>query len=428
MPGMPSTAGPGPTPPTGRGLVLRPFRALRFAPGRVELAAVTCPPYDVIERDGIAALESLEDHNVVRLILPRTAGAEDRYAHAARLLAQWQAEGVLGRDDEAALYVYEQRTDTWLQRGLIGALELRRPEERVILPHEDVMPGPVEDRLALMRATAANLEPILLVYEGGGPTADVVAAAADAPPLLEATTLDGVTHRIWALRDPAALAAVQADLAPRQAMIADGHHRYATYLRLQDEHVAAGDGPGPWDAGLALLVDATHHPLEVRAIHRVVANLPSDEAARRAAKAFRVQALAGPAEGLALLARPEGRHRFVLHGAAGTFCAEDPDPAQVHLALGQDRPALWRSLDAAVLHGLLIDALWDRDDATVGYHHDVQATLQAALDESGTAVLLRPPALSDVQALAARGERMPRKTTSFGPKPRTGLVLRTLGD
>ena len=53
-------------------------------------------------------------------------------------------------------------------------MELRDPAERVVLPHEDVMPGPVADRLELMRATRANLEPILLVYEGGGGTAAVI--------------------------------------------------------------------------------------------------------------------------------------------------------------------------------------------------------------------------------------------------------------
>jgi uncharacterized protein (DUF1015 family) len=39
---------------------------------------------------------------------------------------------------------------------------------------------------------------------------------------------------------------------------------------------------------------------------------------------------------------------------------------------------------------------------------------------------MRPVTVGDVRTLAARGERMPRKSTSFGPKPRTGLVLRLL--
>ena len=62
-------------------------------------------------------------------------------------------------------------------------------------------------------------------------------------------------------------------LAPHQALIADGHHRYATYLQLRRRHRAVGDGPGPWDRGLALLIDQTRCPLQLGPIHRSVAEL-----------------------------------------------------------------------------------------------------------------------------------------------------------
>ena len=425
MPVMPDPAGPHPAGGPGQGLRLRRFAALRFAPDVVDLAAATSPPYDVIERSGVAELEAREPHNVVRLILPRGEGA-DRYSHAEELLQSWRSSGVLRRDEGTALYVYEQSRDGEVQRGLIGAVELRDPEDRVVLPHEDVMPWPVADRLALMRATAANLEPILLVYEGGGPASDVVERVAGRDPIAEARTEDGGVHRLWRVTDSADLAAIADDLAARQAMIADGHHRYAGYLRLQQDH--RDDGPGPWDAGLALLVDSTRHPLHVRAIHRVVLGLPADQAATAAAKAFAVSPARDADDALRRLAEPGGRHRMALHGRQGTWVVEDPDQAQVDAALDPARPGRWRRLDAAVLHGLLVEQLWHADDAAVAYHHDPGAAIDEAERTGGTAVLLRPVDLADVLALAAMGERMPRKSTSFGPKPRTGLVLRELLD
>jgi uncharacterized protein (DUF1015 family) len=39
-------------------------------------------------------------------------------------------------------------------------------------------------------------------------------------------------------------------------------------------------------------------------------------------------------------------------------------------------------------------------------------------------VLLNPTSVSAVGAVAAAGERMPRKSTLFTPKPATGLLLR----
>ena len=139
-------------------------------------------------------------------------------------------------------------------RGLLGAVQLRDPADGVILPHENTMAGPVADRLALMRATQANLEPIYLVYDGGGPASQVVADVEDAAVLATAVTPDGVAHRLWAITDPRTHEAVAGDLATRRALIADGHHRYATYRELQArEH--SEQGVGPWDRGLALLVD-----------------------------------------------------------------------------------------------------------------------------------------------------------------------------
>ena len=52
--------------------------------------------------------------------------------------------------------------------------------------------------------------------------------------------------------------------------------------------------------------------------------------------------------------------------------------------------------------------------------------VRMAADSGGTAVICNPMPLAAVMDIAAHGEKVPRKSTSFGPKPRTGLVLRTV--
>src|SRR5579875_2578568 len=151
-------------------LELAPLRGVRYVPGRVSaLAEVTSPPYDVIAPGGESQLMAADPHNVVRLILPRRSPghAGSPYREAAELLRQWLAEGILAADPAPALYVYEQAAGgEVVQRGLIGALRLSPPGDGVVLPHEEVAPGPVAGRLALMEATEANLEPIFLLYDG----------------------------------------------------------------------------------------------------------------------------------------------------------------------------------------------------------------------------------------------------------------------
>ncbi|MDI2131849.1 DUF1015 domain-containing protein [Yinghuangia seranimata] len=449
------------------GLDLAPFRGLRYDPAKVgDLALVTSPPYDVVEPGGIGLLEDADPHNIVRVVLPRAdaCGAEGPYAHAGVTLRTWLAEGVLRPDPVPALYVYEQTTATAHQRGLIGALALGGPDHTpatasegaapdpgadgtgvipaarnphpAVLPHEDVMPGPVADRTELMRATQANPEPILLAYSGDGPASDAVdRAAAAGPPLLDTRTPDGTEHRLWAITDPAQLAAIDADLRTRRALIADGHHRWAGYRRLRDDAYALGRGAGPWDRGLVLLVDTARYPLQVGAIHRVVPGLSVDAAL----DGLRTHGPAGSGAFLArrvddpwpsvlwTLERAEGP-AYLLTGDSAFHLLTDPDPDLLADAVPYDRPAAWRALDATVLHAALLDRVWRvPDDPThITYHHDAVAAIREAQRTHGTALLLRPVTEGIVRELAEQGVRMPRKSTSFGPKPATGLVLRSL--
>ena len=433
MRGMTSPADP--AVPTPSGLELAPFRALRYDESVAgPLGPLTSPPYDVIDADGVLRYEAMSPYNVVRLILPREPedGGMTRYDAAAALLASWRAEGVLRPDPEPALYAYEMREGDAVTRGLVGALALVDPEAGIVLPHENTMAGPVSDRLALTAATGGNTEPIYLVYDGGGVASAVVSDVGAQQPVATATSEDGIEHRLWAITDPEILAAVAADLHTRRAVIADGHHRYANFRQHQAAQHAAGLGPGPWDHGLAFLVDATAFGPQVHAIHRVVPSLPAAEAARRAEAAFAVQPIAGGVDdALDALARAgKAGAAFVLSGPDGRWLLTEPSAEQLARYLPGDASDAWRGLDVTVAHHLLIRAVWHLtdDEETVWYRHDVPAAEAAAAEHGGTALLLNPTPVEAVIAVAAAGERMPRKSTYFTPKPRTGLLLRAYAD
>jgi uncharacterized protein (DUF1015 family) len=373
-----------------------------------------------------------------------TAAARAAGEIAAARLRGWLTEGALAVDGAPALYVYEQRGADWVQRGLIGLVAVGT---EAVHPHEGVMAGPVAGRRELMKATRSNLEPILLVYNGradgggrggqaGQDTADqdtasrlVDQAAECHEPLASAVTDDGIAHRLWAVTDPAAQAAIAADLATRTALIADGHHRYAAYRQLQAEMRAAGAGAGPWDYGLAFLVDADAYPLRLGPIHRVLPRLDPADAARRAAGAFTVTDLPGDLDAaLGSLERAAGRGTaFLLAGGDGFRLLTDPDQDRLAAAMPLDTSQRWQALDASVMQELLLAQLWSIKDNVrdVLISHDAAEAARTAADTGGTAVICNPMPLAAVMDIAAHGEQVPRKSTSFGPKPRTGLVLRT---
>jgi len=417
-----------PIPP---GLVLAPFRALRFDEAVAgPLTTLLCPPYDVIDDAGVVSYEQASTHNIVRVILPRgeESGPQSRYRHAAALLDEWRSAGVLRLDEDPAVYVYEMRDGEHVLRGLVGAVALCDPEQGVILPHENVMTGPVSDRLRLTEATQANTEPIFLIYDGGGFASAVVADIGGHPPLVDVTTQDGIAHRLWALTDPDLLAGIAGDLLTRQAVIADGHHRYANFRQHQAARHAAGDGAGPWDFGLTLLVDASAFGPQVHAIHRVVASLTVDEAVVRAATAFAVRPLSGDLDAAleTLAGAGKGGPAFLVSDGQRRWLLSDPDPSRLAEHVPADRTQAWQDLDVTVAHLLLIQQAWGvkDDEHTVGYRHSA-VEAEDAVAQGGTALLLNPTPVDALIAVATAGERMPRKSTFFTPKPRTGLVLRT---
>ncbi|MGW5275971.1 DUF1015 family protein [Streptomyces sp. NPDC004044] len=417
--------------PAGQGLRLTPFRGLRYVPERVgSLAAVTSPPYDVVVRpDGLHHLESADPYNIVRLILPQADTTAARNAQAAETLNRWLDEGILAPEPEPALYVYEQRNGEILQRGIVGALALSAPADGIVLPHEDVMAHVVEDRADLMRTTAAHLEPLLLTYRSEGHSTGataVIERTIHRPPLLATTTEDGYCHRLWAVTDPVDRFEIETDLARHQALIADGHHRWATYLRLQQEHTV----PGPWDFGLVLLVDTARYPLRVRAIHRLLHRLPVTDALAALNGVFRLRDIEGPLP-VALDALAEAAtegNAFLLAGDGHFHLVDRPDKALLARTVPADRPLAWRTLDATVLHATLLDHLWQIPDTPehIGYIHDTEAAVDQAERHNATAVLMHPVREEVVRDLARQGVTMPRKSTSFGPKPASGLVLRSL--
>lgn len=421
-----------PSPSTeGGGLSLSPFRARRYA-DQGRLAARLSPPYDVVDDAERAELLAADPDNIVAVILPRTEDGSDPYDEAARRVARWcddaSGDPVLALDDAPALYVYDMASAHGTTRGLVGALELRDPADGVVLPHEDVMAGPVADRLALMAATDANLEPIYLVYPGGG-AASALVAAVDAPgtgrePVVDVTTPDGTRHRLWAVTDPATHQAVAADLAGHTAVIADGHHRYATYRELQRRR-RTERGAGPWDRGLTLLVDTSAYGANVEAIHRV---LPGHDLAGVRARLEQVPDLVTTpvSDVRAALAELDAAPR----GATTTVLLADATGAVRVEGLRGPTTVAGADLDVVAVHRDLIEGRLELEDTvdTVRYAHDLDEALALAQVTGGVAVLLRPTPVEAVVAVARAGGRMPRKSTLFVPKPASGLLLRRFAD
>ena len=342
---------------------------------------------------------------------PASARAFARpYREVANRLATWESEGRLHRDEAPALYVHEYTSDGITVRGLVGALDLARTSatsrgaEQAVYPHEGVHERQVAELAHRMGQMEINPAPILLVHRGPATVRRLLERITSKPPDLVFADRAEQVHRLWAVRDEHQLAELERALAPTHALIADGHHRYAAYLRLQHEH------PGTaWDRGLVMLVDQSDTPLWLGPIHRCLSGTTLS----------------------AVLEACVGRTDLTCELTSRFDALEQLGDHVMVLADGSDwavlRLADHGHLAVTTLQNELLPA-WGVPPERTSFHHTAAEALTRARSRGGVAVLMPAPAFDQVVGAAGDGRLLPEKATSFQPKPSLGVLMRVLND
>lgn len=335
---------------------------------------------------------------------PATARAFARpYRDVAGRLSRWQAEGSVEIDLDPALYLHEYSVHGMTIRGLVGGLQLSTRassnEQRSVFAHEAIHPEQADELAARMDEMGINPAPILLVHRGPASVREVQRQVMAQTPDHAYTDRSGQDHRLWRITDPEHVAAIADGLAGGRFMIADGHHRYAAYLRLQERY------PGtPWDRGLTMVVDQDDTPFFLGPIHRTF-------------KRRSLQALKTAAEAIGTTAREMPEADALRQLGPRAVVATDGRRWMV-LDLPQD-PHL-----SAVefLHQHLLPSAGSDD---VFFHHTVEEAINAAT-ASYSSVLLPAPDYSLLDRAMDVGELLPEKATSFQPKPSLGVLMRSV--
>ncbi|GGS59188.1 hypothetical protein GCM10010171_62630 [Actinokineospora fastidiosa] len=263
----------------------------------------------------------------------------------------------------------------------IGLLCMVEPDPEFVRHSEDVFPDVVAERARVLSGLGALTSAALLVpVHSGAELTAAVASATTGPPAVSTVDTSGRRHRLWLVDSPELLAVASA--AP--LMVADGNHRVA----------AAAQAGG-------LLAFVTAGPdLRIRGFHRVLRGV--DPAALldawRGLDIRRAPDAMPPTQPGTLVAQLRG-DRYVI-----TLPREDG------------------VIDHAVLESLLAAAGIDPAGPQVRTFPDGREP-----PDADVLLYLAPVPLPDVLAVHAAGGRMPRKSTYFTPKPRSGLLIAELG-
>ncbi len=427
-----------------KGPIIAPFSGVRYDLRKVkDLSRVTAPPYDVISEALQNRLYERDPYNIVRLILGRqhttdTEG-ENRYTRSAHDLQTWLREGILMRDKEPSLYLYEQtfKADDKerVRRGFIALRRIEEFEKGKIYRHEKTLTGPKEDRFLLIKACGANFSPIFSLYsDPGRQLSRLFKPSFDQPPLADFTDEERVRHRFWRVIDRALLKSTDDLVGGKNLFIADGHHRYETAIAYRN-WLRAQYPKSPENASfnyvMMFFTEMGDPGLVILPTHRILQNWPSfdrENFKKRLRDAYEFKTFE---EG----SRDAFLDELRIRGRRGTaFGLLFPGEKVLHLILLRDDRIddkdVGSKIDTAVLHQLVLRGVLhlgeeeEKDPRYLKFIKEIDEGFEARrLPGVDCIFLLNSPDMAALRNVVEAGLVLPPKTTFFYPKLVTGLVM-----
>jgi uncharacterized protein (DUF1015 family) len=409
---------------------VKAFKKLRYKIAKVgDISSVVTLPYDIITAEKQKEYYRQSPYSFVRLILPKDEASDmegDKYLRVKKTLDEWMRDGILVEDAEDAIYIYEQ--DYWLgqqklkQAGIICLVKVEPFEKGEILPHERVLEKPLKDRLKILEATEACLEPIIaLLPDTNGTAAGIMTEYRSGKPQLDFLHDDDIRHRVWKITDEKDMKKLMETLSENKLIIADGHHRYTTFLRYYQEKKSE-------EGYIMMLLWIMDDSLCVLPTHRLIKNMSSGrDLLDKIKPVFEIT----QTESLKSLFNEmkTGGKKFGLYDGRYHILTLK-DEKSLKDVKDEGMSDTWNALDVNILQNLIITKLMGTDYQKATYTGDLtfikdakKAVMKVDSKEYDALFLMNPPNVDTIYEIAKNSERMPQKSTYFYPKPLSGILM-----
>ena len=418
--------------------IIKPFKAMRFSENAGDISSLVCPPYDIVNDEQREALLSKNEHNLIRLELPR---GQEPYKQAARLTKEWLDSGVLFTDEQDGIYIYEEKFEvkgkSYSFKGFVSLVRLHEFSEGVVLPHEYTLSKAKQDRFNLMTESGCSFSQIYSLYmDEKRAVSKKLNELSKGEADVSFTDGDGVTHSLWCVYDKADIEFIQNEMADKKVYIADGHHRYETALNFAHANSKDfNDDSERTNYCMMILVDMEDDGLVVFPTHRVIhslENFNAEEMLGRCKDDFEIceKMPISKMQDYLDAAYNKGEKAFAFYSGNSEFTLLTLKNKEIMAKILPDMSEASQNLDVSVLHNLVLERLFGIDKENMAnqknltYMRDIKDAI-AEVDEgrANCAFLINPTLVTEIRDVAAAGEKMPQKSTYFYPKIITGLVM-----
>jgi len=426
-----------------------PFKGIIYNKEKIgKLDDVMSPPYDIISSDMQSELYEKNPYNFVRLILgkqnPDDTKLNNRYTRAKKQFDSWMKESILAGSDKKAIFPYKieytVKNQSKTMNGFFVLLKLD-PEYKQVKAHERTLSKPKADRLNLMRACNANLEPIELLYIDEKDVMGKKINESLDEPIIDVKGYDNFNHKLWKLEDEDTISMITEYLKDKILFIADGHHRYQTAINYADELEKKtenyNDG-APFKYRMVILANIFDEGLSILPTHRLIkmSNIDLENLVEKLGEYFTVQEknVDDSNKNYELLGKrikdeisTEKDHKFVMYLKGKYYILTLKDEKLMSNFAG-DRSKTWRTLDVSILHKIILEHMLGINEDNLEDHVKYTRIDEEAIQfvEGGDynlSFLINATKIEELKTIAEAGEHMPQKSTYFLPKMLSGLVM-----
>ena len=353
-----------------------PFKGITYNSKAISnLDDVMSPPYDIISEDMQNILYKKHPQNFVKLILGKKNfednEKDNRYTRAKNLFDEWIKKSILVESDKPAIFPYKieyiVNNEKKIMNGFFVLLKLD-PEYKLVKAHERTLSKPKADRLNLMRACHANLEPIQLLYIDKN---DEIRKKIDKTindPLINVKGYDGFNHKLWKLEDNKIISMIQDKLKEDILFIADGHHRYQTAINYSNEikeKTSNYNENASFNYRMVILANMFDDGLLIYPTHRLIkkSDVKIDDLLKDLEKYFTIEQknidlskdnTKSVSQKIKKDLETKDEHKFALYIKEKYYILTLKDESVMD-DFSSDKSKTWRTLDVSILHKIILE-------------------------------------------------------------------------
>lgn len=405
--------------------VVKPFCAIR--PRQDIASRVAALPYDVYNRAEAKAETVREPKSFLCIDRAETQLADDVdtydpavYKKADQLFRARINDNTFVQDTDPCYYIYELIMDGRSQTGIVGCASIDDYISGTIKKHENTRADKEVDRINHVDSLSAQTGPIFLAYRGRDDIRSVIGKVKKEPALYDFTSPDGITHRVWAIRENSDIKKIGEAFADTDSIyIADGHHRCASAVKVgQKRREKHPDYNGEEEFNYFLSVLFADEELMIMDYNRVVKDLNGMSEGDVIAALSKI----GKVEEKSEAYRPEAK------GCVGVYTDGKWYKLTISKELIPDDPV--EGLDVSVLQNNVLAPLFGIEDPKtdkridfVGGIRGLKELEKRVATDCKIAFAMYPTSIGELFAVADAGLLMPPKSTWFEPKLRSGLFI-----